>query len=411
MLTDQAFQAQAAAQEDLLTKSNVVGVGVGFKESEGVVTDEIAVVVLVEQKKPIAALHTADLIPREVEGMKTDVIEVGVLRALQGGRARYRPVIPGGVSAGHFKITAGTLGTIVRDKNTGDRLLLSNNHVFANSNDAQIGDPILQPGPMDGGQNPADMVARLERYVRLRYVDDPVDSGEVVVGPPSPPPPTPIPPSPPTPIPPSPPTPIPPPPPTPLPPPPPPVPPGGNLGCLELIVRLINSLASLTGSDKRVAAMMVAEAAAQTAPSMMPAVITAAAQAVPENLVDCALARPLDPAMFSDDIRAIGMISGTKPAALGMRVRKTGRTTEYTEGSVTLLNATVNISYSTMQGPRTARFVGQVITQPMSQGGDSGSLVVDAADNQAVGLLFAGSNLATIFNPIDNVLRVLNVTL
>jgi hypothetical protein len=159
--------------------------------------------------------------------------------------------------------------------------------------------------------------------------------------------------------------------------------------------------------------MMMAEAAAQSAatPSLTPAMINAVAQAVPENLVDCALARPLDAGMFSDDIRSIGMISGTKPASLGMRVRKTGRTTEYTEGNVTLLNATVNIAYSTLQGPRTARFVGQVITQPMSQGGDSGSLIVDVADNRAVGLLFAGSPQATIFNPIDNVLRVLNVTL
>lgn len=422
MSTDQAFQAQAVAQGNLLVKSNVVGVAVGFKESEGVVSDEIAVVVLVEAKKPIAALQPHDVIPREIDGMRTDVVEVGVLRAFQGGRARYRPVIPSGVSAGHFKITAGTLGVVVRDKVTGDRLLLSNNHVFANSNDAQFGDAILQPGPMDGGQNPADVVAKLERFVRLRYIDDPVDTGDVVVGPPSPPPPsppppTPVPPPPPLPFPPPPPPlPLPPPPPPPLPPlPPPPIPPtdGANTGCLELIVRFVNVLAKLTGSERRVATMMMAEAAAQSAamPSLTPAMINAVAQAVPENLVDCALARPLDAGMFSDDIRGIGLISGTKPASLGMRVRKTGRTTEYTEGNVTLLNATVNIAYSTLQGPRTARFVGQVITQPMSQGGDSGSLIVDVADNRAVGLLFAGSPQATIFNPIDNVLRVLNVTL
>jgi hypothetical protein len=90
-----------------------------------------------------------------------------------------------------------------------------------------------------------------------------------------------------------------------------------------------------------------------------------------------------------------------------MRVRKSGRTTDYTEGSITLLNATVNVSY----GNKTARFTGQVITGPMSQGGDSGSLIVDAVENRAVGLLYAGSNLATIFNPIDKVLTALNVTI
>lgn len=422
MATHQAFQAQALAEPDLLAKSNVVGVAVGFKESEGVLTDEIAVVVLVEQKRPLAALQPTDIVPKEIDGMKTDVIEVGILQAYQGvgARARYRPVIPSGVSMGHFKVTAGTLGAVVRDKTTGERFLLSNNHVFANSNDAQLGDAILQPGAMDGGQNPADRVATLERYVKLRYIDDTDTGGDIVIGlPPSPPvtpPPPPLPPSPPLPFPPPPVPPSPPPlPPTPPAPPSPPVsppPPSNNNGCLDLLVGGINVLASLFGSQQRVTTTaQAASAQIVAAPVLSPAPISGIAQAVPENTVDCALARPLDPAMFSDDIRGIGMISGTKAPMLGMRVRKSGRTTEYTENNITLLNATVNISYNTLQGVRTARFVGQVITGAMSQGGDSGSLIVDVAENRAVGLLFAGSNLATIFTPIDNVLKILNVTL
>jgi hypothetical protein len=126
-----------------------------------------------------------------------------------------------------------------------------------------------------------------------------------------------------------------------------------------------------------------------------------------DNEVDCAVAKPVDPNMFSGEIRGIGMVSGTKPATLGMRVRKSGRTTDYTEGNITLLNATVNVAY----GSKTGRFTGQIISQAMSQGGDSGSLIVDTAENKAVGLLFAGSNLATIFNPIDKVLNALNVNL
>jgi hypothetical protein len=77
---------------------------------------------------------------------------------------------------------------------------------------------------------------------------------------------------------------------------------------------------------------------------------------------------------------------------------------------ITLMNATVTVAYSTAKGPRSARFTGQVIAQPMSQGGDSGSLVVDAVESRAVGLLFAGSPQATIFTPIDAVLAALNVT-
>ena len=71
-----------------------------------------------------------------------------------------------------------------------------------------------------------------------------------------------------------------------------------------------------------------------------------------------------------------------------------------------LMNATVDVSYGeNLQ----ARFVGQVITSPMSQGGDSGALIVEGDSLNAVGLLFAGSRRASIFTPIDVVLDVLDV--
>jgi hypothetical protein len=146
-------------------------------------------------------------------------------------------------------------------------------------------------------------------------------------------------------------------------------------------------------------------------PVFSPYTAPIAHSAVPQNKCDCAVAQPNDPAMFSDDIRQIGIVNEVMPVMLGQRVRKYGRTTEYTEGSVTLLNATVNVNYSTINGPRTAQFVGQVIASSMSQGGDSGALVVDAGSNRAVGLLFAGSNLATIFTPIQIVLDSLGVDL
>jgi hypothetical protein len=115
--------------------------------------------------------------------------------------------------------------------------------------------------------------------------------------------------------------------------------------------------------------------------------------------------------LIDEEGRQIGIVNQVRPVQLGMRVRKYGRTTEYTEGTVNLLNATVNIAYSTQRGQRTARFVDQVIAQGMSQGGDSGSLVVDASTNMAVGLLFAGSPQATIFTPIQTVLDALGIDL
>ncbi|MCC6805714.1 MAG: hypothetical protein IT319_22725 [Anaerolineae bacterium] len=375
MSTSQAIQAQAIYEPQLLQKENVVGVAVGFKESKGEKTGELSVVVLVEQKKPLAALSAEDVIPPELDGMRTDVYEVGYLRALQtqNPKGRFRPIIPPGVRIGHYKITAGTFGALVTDKTTGESLILSNNHVLANSNDALIGDAILQPGAIDGGQNPADVVATLERFVRIRFTTDPVDEEpEPTPGPGPTPPPV-----------------------------------GGDSSCdvLSSVVAILNAAAALFGSQKRV---MATTLSAQGVAMPTPTGTLSASAAVPENQVDCALARPVNPAMFNEEILQIGKVTGTKPATLGMRVRKYGRTTSYTEGNVTLLNATVNISYGSN---KTARFVGQVVTEAMSQGGDSGSLIVDGIENKAVGLLYAGSELATIFNPIDKVLAQLNITI
>jgi hypothetical protein len=331
--------------------------------------------VLVERKVPVAALAAAEAVPKEINGVKTDVVEIGYIRAYDTPRDRYRPEIPSGVSIGHYKVTAGTLGTIVTDRTTGEKLILSNNHVLANSNNSLVGDAILQPGTADGGQNPADMVARLERFVTLRYVDDP-DT----------PPPTPSP--------------------TPTPPPTPGAP--GSCSVFNTVVSAVNAAAALVGSHQRVAptSASVHSASVAAPQAAVAGPINAVAQ-TPENLVDCALAKPLDPTKFTGEILGIGQVHGTKPAALGMAVRKSGRTTGYTTGTITLLNATVNVAY----GNRTARFSGQIITTPMSQGGDSGSLLVDGTSNVAVGLLFAGSDQSTIFNPIDNVLSALQINL
>jgi hypothetical protein len=72
-----------------------------------------------------------------------------------------------GLSIGHYNITAGTLGCFVRRRADGAILILSNNHVLANENDAKIGDAILQRGAVDGGKRPKENVAKLAKFVRL----------------------------------------------------------------------------------------------------------------------------------------------------------------------------------------------------------------------------------------------------
>lgn len=53
-------------------------------------------------------------------------------------------------------------------------------------------------------------------------------------------------------------------------------------------------------------------------------------------------------------------------------------------------------------------FTDQILAGPMSMPGDSGSLIL-TSDNYAVGLLFAGSEQATLFNRINHVLDKLNI--
>jgi hypothetical protein len=125
------------------------------------------------------------------------------------------------------------------------------------------------------------------------------------------------------------------------------------------------------------------------------------------NRIDAALARPLDGVEILDEILEIGVVGGIAPASLGLNVRKSGRTTGLTTGQIIVLETTVNIQY----GDRTARFEGQMVTGPMSEPGDSGSLLVAGDSLLAVGLLFAGSTQATVYNPIQEVLNGLEAVI
>lgn len=181
-------KVQEDNEEMLLAKENVVGVGTGHKIKDGKDTGEPSIVVFVSQKIDKALIKPNDLIPETVEKFKTDVIETGEIFAGTEGieekkeeeigvevlRQRIRPA-KGGFSVGHYKITAGTIATCVYDLYPFPGIppkyyILSNNHVLANSNDAKIGDPILQPGPYDGGSVPKDIIARLSRFVPIKFM-------------------------------------------------------------------------------------------------------------------------------------------------------------------------------------------------------------------------------------------------
>ncbi len=291
-------------EKNLFARSNVTAVGVGHKITEGRETGDHCLTVFVEAKLDRDQVSQDEMIPKTIGKYKTDVIESGIIFAGISSptlKDRLRPA-KGGYSVGHFQITAGTIATCVVDSNPTPGIpahyyILSNNHVLANSNNGNPGDPILQPGPFDGGINPADVIAKLARFIPINF-----SSGA-------------------------------------------------------------------------------------------------------SNLVDCAIAEG-DLHNLDREIYWIGHVKGITPPTIGMTVHKTGRTTGHTSGTITAINASVNVNYG---GGRVANFAGQIITSAMSAGGDSGSLVLDDTQENAVGLLFAGSATVTICNNIAWVMRLLKI--
>ena len=165
----------------LMALDNVVGVAPSLKMKAGKPTHRWSLTVFVETKLPKAKVSKGSLVPAQVEGVPTDVVEVGKIEPLVFN-GRVRPALPG-FSIGHHNITAGTFGCLVHDirrccckaekescavpskeECPSDYLILSNNHILADSNRGKPGDQILQPGPFDGGLFPADGIATLERF-------------------------------------------------------------------------------------------------------------------------------------------------------------------------------------------------------------------------------------------------------
>ncbi|MFB3083378.1 MAG: hypothetical protein ACE1Z4_07975 [Gammaproteobacteria bacterium] len=316
----------------LHARANVVATGIGYKTLKNKRTTDLSIVCSVTNKVSPTALSARDFLPASIDGIPTDVVQTGRIRALQSRTDKHRPA-PGGVSIGHRDITAGTLGCLV--KKNGEHFILSNNHVLANSNDAQKGDAILQPGPIDGGQFPGDHIADLEDFVPITF------------GQPEPP---------------------------------------SECPTARGVVAFLNAICEVISSNTRYQ------------------IINIQAQ---ENLVDAAIARPLISGDVTDEILEIGTIQGSGEAGLGTGVKKSGRTTGFTTGEILQIDVTVDVQY----GPgQVARFTDQLLAGPMSQGGDSGSAVLDN-DDHLVGLLFAGSDNTTIINRIGNVFSALGISL
>jgi hypothetical protein len=123
-------------------------------------------VVFVESKVAAETAGSWAVAP-QIDGVPTDVVEVGEVRACVFTQ-RHRPA-PCGSSVGHVGVTAGTMGCLCVLESNNRLCMLSNNHVLANVNNAQRGAPIVQPGVRDFGRMPNDRIAVLEDFVPINF--------------------------------------------------------------------------------------------------------------------------------------------------------------------------------------------------------------------------------------------------
>jgi len=92
-----------------------------------------------------------------------------------------------------------------------------------------------------------------------------------------------------------------------------------------------------------------------------------------DNLVDAAIAEPIDPKDVSAEVLEIGEIPSsiiTEPE-VGMPIKKSGRTTGLTHGEITQINVATQVQYG---GNKIAMFSDQLMAGAMSAGGDSGGV-------------------------------------
>jgi hypothetical protein len=111
------------------------------------------------------------------------------------------------------------------------------------------------------------------------------------------------------------------------------------------------------------------------------------------------------------EVLDIGALTGTAAAVVGSSVRKRGRTTGLTYGVVTSVDATLRLDFGDGIGVRTLRDQIKVYSaERFGDHGDSGAVFVDA-DNRVVGLYVGGTGSTGFANPIEPVLRQLDVEL
>lgn len=137
-----------------------------------VIREEKCIRVYVRRKVPEDKLPKDQILPKKVlddtgREVCVDVVEIGNVRKLDTYKDRYRPA-PCGVSTSRLdEVSAGTIGWWVIDEDL-NTYVISNNHVWAKENQGNVGDPVIQPGRFDGG-NEDDVIGYLAGFVPISF--------------------------------------------------------------------------------------------------------------------------------------------------------------------------------------------------------------------------------------------------
>ena len=74
-------EVQTKYVDELMQYPHVVGVGIGICQQNGEYTDDLCLIVMVDEKLPIAQLEPESILPTELDGVEIDVQETGSFSA------------------------------------------------------------------------------------------------------------------------------------------------------------------------------------------------------------------------------------------------------------------------------------------------------------------------------------------
>ena len=159
--------------KDISKKENVIGYSKNLqkKVSYGKTTEVPCIRIYVRKKKDLSILRSSDIIPMSIEGIITDVVEIGDIKALQVDKTtRWRPVELG-LSIGNWNITAGSLGMLFKKIGSEQIYAGSNSHVLSERPDYKpeeiLEKRILQPGSYHQGKTEDNIVGTYFWHKRI----------------------------------------------------------------------------------------------------------------------------------------------------------------------------------------------------------------------------------------------------